>query len=134
MSDRVRVDIRLELSRGKNEMRGIKFRIDARAAGRQMERTVGEPSLARRISERHPRVREIIKKLVADFAPRSRGSRGGKKGGEDARRDARAGLIIVGRPATVVASLKKNGLKFQEIYLAADSARRPRIVTAHAKQ
>lgn len=34
----------------------------------------------------------------------------------------------------LVASLKKNGLKFKGIHLAADSAKRPRILTAHAKQ
>lgn len=38
----VRVGIRLELSRSKNEMRGIKFPEWMQAAERQMKRTVGE--------------------------------------------------------------------------------------------
>lgn len=82
------------------------------AAERQMKRTVGETPLSG--SPRRARdVREIIKKLVVDFAPRSAVRvAGGKK---------RKMLDYCWTPAVVVASLKKNGLKFKRIHLAANS-------------
>lgn len=73
-------------------MRGIKFRIDASCGETNEKDKGGETSLGG--SPRcTPGIREIIKKLVVDFAPHS----GALVAGGEVRK-MHGGLIIVGHP------------------------------------
>lgn len=67
----------------KNEMRGIKFRIDA-SRGETNEKD-SRRNVSRSADLRDARVREIIKKLVDDFAPHSGTSSPRRRGGRKER-------------------------------------------------